>query len=429
MATTDKRKSILKQKNKTATKSAVRRAKQKITRRGRNEGTIYLRSDGRWCAMITLGTDDDGKRIRKSFYGDTRAEVSIKMTSLLGEKLKGGHASVTNDSLHTLMYEWLYTFKKAEVSARTFERTVGTAEKHIYPHIGELKLNEITPNVIQGVLNKMLLRGYALPTVRKVKFLLNQFFSYAKSCKFIRDNPVSECIVKSTKEHKEQKEEKYKAIPIEARSLFLEAISEDELMKPLCMIQMFAGLRIGEALALKWKDVNFDTETINIDNAVTIIPETDSNGKIIKRRTVISDTKTAASVREVPMPDILKNALTEWYGVRWALGRKTNISLTEADNLVFGTNCGKLRTYYGTKTMFERLMKKSGLSRYKLHFHSLRHTYSSMLFESHENPKVIQMLLGHKDVTTTIKTYNSVDRSYFKQAVDKLNAKFEKTIK
>ena len=47
-----------------------------------------------------------------------------------------------------------------------------------------------------------------------------------------------------------------------------------------------------------------------------------------------------------------------------------------------------------------------------------------MLFESRENPKVIQMLLGHKDVTTTIRTYNSVDRSYFKQAVDKLDSKF-----
>ena len=49
-----------------------------------------------------------------------------------------------------------------------------------------------------------------------------------------------------------------------------------------------------------------------------------------------------------------------------------------------------------------------------------------MLFEAQENPKVIQQLLGHKDVTTTIKTYNSVDRSYFKQATDKLEDKFKK---
>ena len=62
---------------------------------------------------------------------------------------------------------------------------------------------------------------------------------------------------------------------------------------------------------------------------------------------------------------------------------------------------------------------------YHLHFHQLRHTYSTMLFENHENPKVIQELLGHKDVTTTIKTYNSVDRSKFKQATDKLSFNFQ----
>lgn len=69
-------------------------------------------------------------------------------------------------------------------------------------------------------------------------------------------------------------------------------------------------------------------------------------------------------------------------------------------------------------------MRQSGLAPHGIHFHALRHTYSSMLFESREKPKVIQMLLGHKDVTTTIRTYNSVDRSYFKQAVDKLDSKF-----
>ena len=141
------------------------------------------------------------------------------------------------------------------------------AKLHVYPHIGELKLAQITPNTIQGVLNKMLVAGYSLAYVRKVKFLLNQFFAYAKANRFINDNPVSECIVKSTPEHKE-----HKAIPIEIREYFLEVISKNDFMKALCMIQMFAGLRIGEALALKWKNVDFDNGIISIDSAVTELP-------------------------------------------------------------------------------------------------------------------------------------------------------------
>ena len=398
--------------------------KKKVVRRGKNEGSVYQRNDGRWCAVVSLGYDNDGKRVRKIFYGWTRSEVAMKMTAALGEKLNGGHASVINDDLRTLIHDWLVTFKQANVSPRTFETAEMLAKLHVYPHIGELKLAQVTPNIIQGVLNKMLVAGYSLAYVRKVKFLLNQFFAYAKANRFINDNPVSECIVKSTPEHKERKQETYKAIPIEIREYFLEVISKNDFMKALCMVQMFAGLRIGEALALKWKNVDFDNGIISIDSAVTELPVRNSEGKIVDHRTVISDTKTAASVREVPMPNILKTTLLEWKKSRWVQQRTTGKSFIGPNDLVFANNEGELRTYTGTKTIFQRLMSQNGLAPYKLHFHSLRHTYSSMLFESHENPKVIQMLLGHKDVTTTIRTYNSVDRSYFKQAVDKLDSKF-----
>lgn len=109
-------------------------------------------------------------------------------------------------------------------------------------------------------------------------------------------------------------------------------------------------------------------------------------------------------------------------------GVTTGISFIDKNDLVFSNNEGKLRTYSGIRVMFDRLMKQNGLENYHFHFHTLRHTYSSMLFESRENPKVIQMLLGHKDVTTTIRTYNSVDRSYFKQATAKLEEKFKSDI-
>lgn len=398
--------------------------KKKNTRRGNNEGSVFQRADGCWCAVVNIGYDRDGKRVRKTFYGKTRAEVAVKMTAELGERLKGGHASPSNDSLQVLMHEWLMTFKRADVSPRTFERNLGAAKIHTYPRIGALQLQEVSPNVVQALLNKMLFSGYSLASVRKIKFLLHQFFAYAKNNRFVSENPVDGCIVKTSKEHKEQKEEKYKAIPIELREIFLDAVSKDPFLKPLCMIQMFAGLRIGEVLALKWKDIDFKNGVINIDNAVTVVPVLDRLGNIVSKQTVVSDTKTVASVREVPMPNILKKALLEWNKLRRKQQIDSGFSLTAPDDLVFGTNQGKLRTYYGTKTMFERLMRHAGLAEYKIHFHSLRHTYSSMLFEEKENQKVIQMLLGHKDVTTTIKTYNSVDRSYFKQATDKLDEKF-----
>lgn len=401
--------------------------KKNVVRRGNNEGCIYYReNEKRWAASVTLGYDDNGKRIRKIIYGKTRSEVAVKMTTLLGTKLKGGHPSVKNDTLQVLMQQWIITFKRAEVSSRTFERVLSNAKIHIYPEIGNMKLDEITFNTVQMVLNKMLFNGYALASVRKIKFILNQFFAYAQKSKFIAANPVSECIVKSTKEHKEKKEDDYKAIPIDVRKQFFEVISSHPFFEPLCMVQLFGGMRIGEALAIKWKDFDFINDVIIIDNAITQIPEFDANFNVIARKTVISDTKTCASVREVPMPATLKKSLLRWRENREKHQALTGISFIAPDDLVFSNDDGKLRTYSGTRSMFKRLMKSTGLDKYKIHFHSIRHTYSSMLFESQENPKVIQQLLGHKDVTTTIKTYNSVDRSYFKQATDKLEDKFKK---
>lgn len=138
-------------------------AKKKNTaRRGNNEGCIYYReNEKRWAASVTLGYDDDGKRIRKVIYGKTRSEVAVKMTTLLGTKLKGGHASVKNDTLQVLMHQWIITFKRAEVSPRTFERILSNAKNHIYPEIGNMKLDEITDTIIQSLLNRMLFQGYS----------------------------------------------------------------------------------------------------------------------------------------------------------------------------------------------------------------------------------------------------------------------------
>lgn len=98
------------------------------------------------------------------------------------------------------------------------------------------------------------------------------------------------------------------------------------------------------------------------------------------------------------MPQVLVDCLKEHRERRRNMEYDTGIYFTDDDNLVFSNEEGELRTYYGTRAMFDKLMKKAGFNEYGFHFHTLRHTYSNMLFESGENLKVIQMLLGHKDV-------------------------------
>ncbi|MEG1752257.1 MAG: site-specific integrase, partial [Clostridia bacterium] len=258
----------------------------------------------------------------------------------------------------------------------------------------------------------------------KIKFLFNQFFDYATDCGLALTNPTLKIKIRSRDMKMSDKEDLYKAIPPDVRMKFLAELNNNEFLKPLCMTMMFAGLRAGEALALRWQNIDFENKTINVRCGITQIPSFDEKGKLTSRITVIGDTKTSGSIREVPIPDLLIDALTDWKKIQWVKSQLSRAELIKPTSIVFCNNDGSVRTYSGTRSMFTKFLKRHGLTQYHVHFHTLRHTYSNMLFEANENPKIIQALLGHKSVKTTLTVYNSVDKSYYRQATDKLNNLF-----
>jgi integrase len=402
--------------------------KKSVGRRGNNEGTVCQRKDGKWMAAVIIGTGIDGKPIRKYVYGKTRPEVLTKMTELTAVRGKGRNV-ITNEDVQTLMQQWLLTFKQSEVTPRTFENNLSYARLHVYPAIGTIKAHEVGTENVQKLLNDMRINGYALDTVKHTKHLMRQFFEYCKKAGFVSANPVDDVTLQS-RERKIATKVEYKAIPPEVRQRFLDVLEKSKFFKALGMAMMFGSLRIGEALALRWRDVDFNRKKLRIDNAITVDIKFDDTGKAISRKTEISDTKTAASVRTVTMPEVLAKTFEQWRTERWRMRNVSEskgkpISFIEPDDLVFSTDDGNLRTYYGTRAMFDRLMDANGLAKYGIHFHMLRHTYSTMLFEAGENPKVVQGLMGHKDLAMTMR-YNSVDDGAYTGAANKLDSKFNK---
>ena len=104
----------------------------------------------------------------------------------------------------------------------------------------------------------------------------------------------------------------------------------------------------------------------------------------------------------------------------------TNLTVFACINaFIFANDDGSVRTYFGSRKIFDGWKKRHKLTNYNIHFHGLRHTFSNMLFEMNENPKVIQQLLGHRDVKTTITVYNSVDSEYVRQTTEKFNEKLK----
>lgn len=284
----------------------------------------------------------------------------------------------------------------------------------------------ISTNLLQDFLGGMLDNGYALDTVKHIKYQLGQYFEYCIDEKIIDKNPVNKVRLQSrerkTKDAAEEQE--YKAIPEELRDRFLQAIGTSVLFKPLCLTSMFAGLRIGEVLALKWKDFDEKNKTLSVVRAQTVEPTFDENGNITKREYVVGKTKTAGSVRVLPIPDLLVKALKEWKKLRVMQELMTKAPVSKADDFIFANNNGEMRSYHGTRTMFMRLLKKHGLEDAGIHFYKLRHTFSNTLFEAQENPKVIQTLMGHKKVETTMIYNTATTNKYLQKAVNVFDERY-----
>ena len=392
------------------------------TRRANGAGSIYQQANGLWTGKIWLTNPETGEKARKTVYGHSQTEVSDKMVKLSGSMtpLNGVFAHKT---FGELFEEWLLVFKKSAVSPRTLEGNLRNFKNHIRPYIDNMDITEVTASVVQQVINEGFVKGLNVNTIRKIKFLFNQFFEYAVECGLVESNPTTRIKIRSRDSKQVNTENFYKAIPQEERMRFVTALNKHPFLKPFCMTMMFAGLRAGEVLALRWENIDFENKIVSVRNGLTMVPVFDKKGKVLERKTVIGNTKTACSMRDVPIPDILCEVLQDWRKCQWVKRELTGADLISPSSIIFGNDDGTVRTYSSCRMIFNRFAKANGFFG-KVHFHTLRHTYSTMLFEANENPKVIQALLGHKSVKTTLTVYNSVDKSYYKQATDKLNELF-----
>lgn len=409
-------------------------AKNKVvnkTKRTNGEGSIFQRrSDGKWVSSITIGYDEKGRQKKKIIYGKNQTDVAKKLSEISGRIKNNSYEIIELKTFGELMSEWLLVFKKSAVTPRTFEGIIRNFRLHIEPIIGNMKIYEIDTYVVQKVINKLIDEDYSLNVIKKNKHLIAQFFDYAIDNKWVAENPTRKILIKLKERKIYSGQEKYKALTPEARTKFLEALNKDEanFLKPMCILLLFAGLRIGEAIALQWKNVNFENKTLKVERSVTQVPKFDSEGRILSRDTVIGDTKTTCSVREIPITDIVVNTLLAWRDKqieRERTNRDVTAELTAPTSFIFANDDGSVRTYSGCRMIFDRFIKRHNLGKYNIHFHGLRHTFSNMLFEMNENPKAIQQLLGHRDVKTTITVYNSVDNEYIRNTTDKLNEKIK----
>jgi integrase len=337
-----------------------------MTRRSPGEGSIAKRRDGRWSGRYVA----NGKR--RAVYAKSRREVTAKLAAALELREYGlaGRAPTVAEYLDG----WL---ARAAVRPITRVRYEGLLRLHILPAIGAIELRRLRPDHIAALYGALPL---APATVGQIHAVLHGAFRQALIWNLVARNPADG--VRPPKAERPA----IRVLTIPEAHALLTAVRGDDL-EALYVLALTTGARQGELLALYWEDIA--DGTIRIRYTLT-------RGKRVS-------TKTAASVRTIPLTRLAADALRS-HRLRMAERLLPLRGRTEGEQLVFCDAFGD--PLYGphiTERAFKPLLRRHGLP--EIRFHDLRHAAASLMLSRGVPPLVVSRMLGHTNVGTTLNIY------------------------
>ncbi|MGE5483792.1 MAG: tyrosine-type recombinase/integrase [Ignavibacteriales bacterium] len=387
-------------------------------RRGSGEGTIVQRPDGRWMAQATVGRDPEtGKIKRMTLYGRTRMEVKEKLTRVLAELDSGVFVEPTTTTVGDWFDLWFKKYVRDNVSPCTRDSYETMIRRHIKPGLGSIQLRRLQPSHLQGFINERLQNGrvdgrggLSPKSVRNMHTIIYGALKQAVREQLIPRNPAE--AVKLPK----RKRREIRPLTTSEIQHLLKTVRNHRLYAAF-VLAIGSGLRRGEILALRWSDVDLERGLVRVTRSLERVYAQDS----ADRRTalVFQEPKTEKSKRTLPIPKAAIEALR--HHRRRQLEERILLGGAYDDqNLVFAAENGNPLDPTNFGHRFESVLAKAGLPH--VSFHALRHTYATQLLEAGEHPKVVQELLGHTNITTTLDTYSHVIMGLKERAARRLDS-------
>jgi len=373
-----------------------------MTRRGRGEGSIRHRADGRWEATLTLTAMGGGRR-RKSYFGKTRAEVAGKLTAALKGQADGLPVPSGRSTVAAFLSQWLEA-KRPSLRPESFRRYREMCHLHIVPDVGRKPLSKLSPADVQALYARVRAKGLSGTSLSLLHGVLHKSLDDAARWNLVVRN-VCDLVDVPKRTTPDMR-----TLNADEATALLDAAKDDPL-EAFYTVALTCGLRLGELQALRWKDVDLQRRRLS----VTATYQGMQDGT-----PVFSEPKTARSKREVHLSLMAVEALKQ-HRVR-QLERRL-LGLWEDHGLVFATAFGRPLDGNNIRTRsFARLLERAGLP--PMRFHSLRHTAATLLMAEGVNIKVASEMLGHADITTTLRIYSHVLPSMQEQAADAMDRLF-----
>jgi integrase len=352
------------------------------TRRGKGEGAIYQRADGRWVASLTVSTPGT-KRKRRTLYGRTRKEAQIKLRRAMRERDQGVQTSGTL-TVEKWMTYWLDVICiERELKVNTLKSHRSKVEQYIVPAIGQHRLDRLEPEHVRAMYADMRKKGLAPATLRQTHAILRRALMVAQ-----REGKVTRNVATLLDPPKVPKNKRMER-------LSLADVGKIKATENLRAHVALLGLRQGEALALRWSDVDLDLGTLEVSRSLARKPGAGL---------VFGTPKTEAGNRLVPIP-----ART--------LALFKLAAFDAAHDLVFHNGHGQPRDPHADWREWKTLLAELGIDHVPLHV--ARNTAASLWEELGYPDRLVAEILGQSTVTTT-RRYQTGSEDTHREMVDAL---------
>ena len=346
---------------------------------------IFKRKDGRWEARY-IHHYEGGKAKYKYLYGTTYAEVKAKKLSaqIAGQKqfTKAKMLATFDD----VAFLWLNDIR-ITVKESTYTRYYRSVVKYLIPQFNRQCMSKIDQHYFAGITERLLKSGgvngkpLSSKTVSDIICILKLIIKYADENNF-------PCPSLNGLKYPQKELKSIRILTEDNRRNIEQQMANSEDTTTLGVIfSLFTGVRIGELCGLKWGDFDFSQNTVTIRRTVERIANLSPDAKT-KTKVVITEPKTAASCRVIPLPGFLMQYLSRY---------------KQDSDYYFLTGSKKNTEPHQFYVKYQNYLTENGLDKYT--FHALRHTFATNCVENGFDVKALSEILGHANVTTTLAVY------------------------
>lgn len=326
-----------------------------------------------------------------------------------------------------------YIAGKTELKPSTRTNYLYMYNNYVRNTIGKRKIADIKYSDIKSYYNSLIKeKGFKPNSMEIIHTILHPTFTQAVRDDIISKNPTDGVMSEIKKSHNWEKPKRH-ALTLEQQQLFMEFVHNSSTYKhwePLLVVFLGTGCRVGELVGLRWKDVDMTNNIISINHNLIYRPQ-EGSGKCEMH---ITTPKTSSGIRTIPMMQEVKNALRDIRLQQMAHGF-SNVEIDGYKGFIFINRDGNVHNPHAINRAIERIRiscnaeeaerakaeKREAIQIPHFSVHNLRHTFCTRFCENETNVKVIQEIMGHADISTTMNIYAEATEAKKKDTINALD--------